>query len=194
MKIISAQIKINLPETEKLDQSMCSLMHGMLMQTIRTEDAEKLHAMSLRPFSQYLAFDNDAPCWYINTYTDEAADQLINPLIKCDHLHCRHKGYDIGLSEFKILREESYKDLEKRCWDEGSNTKSIQIEFKTSTSIKSHNTYVIYPTPELIFTGLINKWNNFSDSSVLEEDNLAANLAQACSINNYSLRMRQFSL
>lgn len=49
-----AEIELTLPEGEKLNQSMGSVLHGALMGIISPEWAAAMHEEKVRPYSQYV--------------------------------------------------------------------------------------------------------------------------------------------
>ena len=189
-----AETELTLPEGKLLNQSMGSVMHGWLMETINSSWADMMHSIQVRPYSQYLVVREGKPYWRIATLTEEAFDNITVPVMKTRSARLKQCGFDIGLSPVTIRKTESYKDLEKSFFETMERIHHVDIRFCTSTSFKTQGTYAIFPEPQLLFCNLITKWNEFSTSSVLEEDKLTKHIAEGLSIVEYNLHTHPYSL
>ena len=192
--LIQAEIELTLPEGQILNQSMGSVLHGALMETVRPDWAEAMHAQKVRPYSQYVTLDDGKPCWRIQTLTEEAADEMLAPLMNRKTIFLKQRGSEVGLSGFRILKQENFADIEETYWGNTSRIHHVDMEFRTSTSIKSEGNYVIFPDPRLVFVSLVKKWNTYSEGSVIEEENLFEHMAAQMDIAGYTLHMHPFSL
>ena len=188
-----AEIELTLPEGEKLNQSMGSVLHGALMGIISPEWAAAMHEEKVRPYSQYVTLKEGKLCWRIQTLTEEAFDEILVPLMKQSQLTLKQRGYPVGLSHFRIARQENFADIEERCWS-GRRIHHIDMDFLTSTSFKTNGTYAIFPDPRLLFVSLVRKWNAFSDASIIDEPDLIDHLASQLDISDYHLHMHPFSV
>ena len=110
------------------------------------------------------------------------------------NFHSSQRGYEIVLPDFHIVDKESYADIEKLFWQSADRLHHINIEFSTSASFKTNNRYAIFPCLDLLYQNLIARWNAFSDSTVLEEADLALHLAGQTQITDYKLHMKPFAL
>ena len=176
-----AEIELTLPEGEKLNQSMGSVLHGALMGIISPEWAAAMHEEKVRPYSQYVTLKEGKLCWRIQTLTEEAFDEILVPLMKQSQLTLKQRGYPVGLSHFRIARQETFADIAERCWS-GQRIHHIDMDFLTSTSFKTNGTYAIFPDPRLLFVSLVRKWNAFSDASIIDEPDLIDHLADRKSV------------
>ncbi len=64
---------------------MGSLMHGVLMEHISSEYADKMHISQMHPYSQHTCFENGRLVWYITVLNDEAGryiTDVLNPVEK----------------------------------------------------------------------------------------------------------------
>ena len=188
------EIELTLPEGEKLNQSIGSILQGALMEKVSPSWAAAMHEQSVRPYSQYVTVKEGKPIWRLITLTEEAADQILTPLLACFSLFLKQRQKEIGLSHFQMVKEKSFSDIEETYWGSAKRIHHIDMTFLTSTSCKTQGNYAIFPKPHLIFKNLIKKWNTFSDASCMEEERMADHLAMQMDITDYQLHMHPFSL
>ena len=74
-----AQLKLEL-EADDIDYKKSSNLQGILMENIDTEYAGILHGNQLNPYSQCLIRENGKNIWCIKTLTEEAYEQIIQPM------------------------------------------------------------------------------------------------------------------
>ena len=192
--LTQAEIELTLPEGQILNQSMGSILHGALMELVSPDWAEAMHSQKMRPYSQYVTVADGRPCWRIQTLTEEAFDEILMPLLKKKSLLLKQRGSEVGLSHFRILRQENFSDIEELYWGKSERIHHIDMNFLTSASIKSQGNYVIFPEPRLVFVSLVNKWNLYSQGSTIEEENLFDHLASQMDITAYKLHTHPFSV
>ncbi len=192
--LTQAEIGLTLPEGQILNQSMGSILHGALMEIVKPDWANAMHAQKVRPYSQYVTLVDGKPCWRIQTLTEEAAEEILAPLRKKTTLFLRQRGSEVGLSGFRILKQETFSDIEEIYWGNPARIHHVDMEFCTSTSIKSAGNYAVFPDPKLVFVSLVKKWNTYSEGSVIEEENLFEHMASQMDIAGYKLHMHPFSL
>lgn len=188
------EFELNLPEGEKLNQSMGSLLQGLLMERTDSSWAEEMHTQQVRPYSQYVTVAEGKPVWRIQTITDRAFERLIYPLLSKNHYHLKQRDYDIGLSHFRIIKQETFSDIETRYVLNYEKIHHIHLRFLTSTSCKTQGGYAIFPFPYLILKNLVSKWNAYTDSSLIDSDRTADQLDGEMQVVDYHLHMHPFSL
>ena len=188
------EFELNLPEGEKLNQSMGSLLQGLLMERTDSSWAEEMHTQQVRPYSQYVTVAEGKPVWRIQTITDRAFERLIYPLLSKNHYHLKQRDYDIGLSHFRIIKQETFSDIETRYVLNHEKIHHIHLRFLTSTSCKTQGGYAIFPFPYLILKNLVSKWNAYTDSSLIDSDRTADQLDGEMQVVDYHLHMHPFSL
>ncbi len=191
--LTQAEIELALPAGQILNQSMGSILQGALMEIVSPAWAAAMHTQKARPYSQYAAMIDGKPCWRIQTLTDEALEEILVPLMKQQSIRLKQRNSEIGLSHFRIVKQETFADIEQRYWG-GERIHHIDMNFLTSASIKSQGQYAIFPEPRLLFVSLVNKWNLYSQGSTIEEENLFDHLASQMDITGYKLHMHPFSL
>lgn len=193
--LTSASIELVLPEGEKLNQSMGSVLQGMLIEKMDPKWALAMHQNdTVRPYSQYVMVEAGHVLWRLQTLTEEAFDHILVPLMKCNELLSTQRGYTIGLKNFQITRSTSYQEIEKSVWGDPRRIHHVDLQFVTSTSFKTEGSYAIFPSPNLLFKNLIRKWNTFSDASILDHPSMAEELGAQLSITDYHLHMHAFSV
>lgn len=63
------EFELTLPAGEKLNQSMGSLLQGLLMERTDSSWAQEMHTQQVRPYSQYVTVVEGKPVWRIQTIT-----------------------------------------------------------------------------------------------------------------------------
>lgn len=188
------ELKMTLPEGEKLNQSMGSLMQGILMERTDSAWAAEMHTQRVRPYSQYVIMKEGNPIWRIQTITDEAFEYLIYPLLSLNRVYLKQRNFDIVLSDFRIIRQETFSNIEEKYLLGKKGIHHINLRFVTSASCKTQGEYAVFPFPYLILKNLVTKWNAFSDSSIIDSDHVADQLDKEIQIVDYHLHMHPFSL
>lgn len=190
----TAEAELILPEGERLNQSMGSVMHGAVMQRLDEAWATQMHSQNIRPYTQYLTLSEGRPVWRISVMTEEAFEHLLKPAMKWNSLHLTQRGADIRIRNFQIKREETYESIARKYWVTERRIHHIDLQFLTSTSFRSDSSYIIFPDLYLLCRHWIEKWNTFSDASILKEAQLAEHLAQQMQITGYRLHMHPYSV
>lgn len=195
--ICQIEVVLEVPKQNKINQSMGSVLHGLLMEIVGRETAEWLHSMnSLRPFSQSTYYHKARKCqiWRINTLTEEAYIKIIEPVLSKIgmELYCRQKKYSILLAA--VLREKkiSYQELVQHNMDAIPSAGKIKI--LTTTSFKHNGKYVMIPDLRMLYQSIIARWNVFGGSDVLEMENLEERLSQASEFIWYQLSSKLFGI
>ena len=190
------EFELILPPEEKINSSMASLFHGVLMETISKTSAASFHEEGLRPFSQCVYFDRtrNKSFWQIGTLTTAAYEQIIFPLLDKEKFFLRQKNRPFSLTAPKILLDTSYEKLADEIFPQKYSPRAVYLEFMTPTAFKHDGKYSIFPDIFLILNSLLQRWNNFSEVIKLDETNLAGKLAEFCRIVRYNLYTQTFSL
>lgn len=193
----SMEIVLGLPKNEKVHRAMGSILQGALMEIIGVETSKKLHAEGLRPYSQCVYFDKNKnlPIWRVNALSDWACEKILNPLAQQQQIFLRHKNYRVDLLQHKITAEESYEDMAERFMSNSAPiSKGVDVDFVTTASFRRDGRYVIFPEIYLIVQSLLNRWNNFSSSFVVEGENLPQVLANFFVVKDYDFYSQLFLL
>ena len=174
-----------------------SVMHGLIMESIRPDYAEKLHRQSLRPFSQHLRFDRslNQTIWTISALTEEAGDELLSafqPGETVYELKRRQKRFKI--TGRKELRRESYQAFSDAHILGAPPRRQHRLKLLTPTSFKSGGEYMLFPTTKHIMESLINRWNAFSPVFSIGDASEISQFIGSTRISKYHLKSTSFSL
>lgn len=189
-----AETELHLPEGILLNQSFGSVFHGALISELDREWAAKMHEQRVRLYSQYLLVKEGKPYWRLAVLTEEAFEHILRPIMRKDSLCLEQKGYEVGLDDFHMVKQDSFQGLEERFWTGTDKVHHIDLEFLTSASFKKNGEYMIFPELPLVLNSLIRKWNAYSDSMVLGEERLGDRLAESMCITDYRLHTHSFSV
>lgn len=190
------EFELLMPSEEKINNSMASLFHGVLMEIVSKTVAASFHEEGLRPFSQCVYFDKvrNKSFWRIGTLTTAAYEQVILPIVEKETFCLRQKNRPFSLTVPKILLETSYERLADEIFPQKNTPRAGNLEFMTPTAFKHDGRYTIFPDTFLILNSLLQRWNNFSEIMKLDKINLAGKLAEFCRIARYNLYTHPFSL
>ena len=190
------EIELELPPNEKINISMGSVMHGVLMEMLPPNFARQLHEENLRPFSQCIFFDREKnqSVWRIGTLNFETYEKIILPLLERKNIFIKQKGYKINLRDRKFLLDTNYEKLADEIFPTSEIPLRADFKLLTPTSFKRDGGYLIFPESFLIIQSLLQRWNIFSTKMKIEENNLAEKLSAFCKISRYNLHSQKFSL
>ena len=200
MCLKTLEIQFALPSHIKLNQSIGSIMQGVLMERIDHDYATYLHKQNLRPYSQYIFFSKKQHCliWRISTLNQQAHDEIILPLLNLPYsVFLRQKQINLTTINKEIIYENTYEKLAKKYFSLSNNpeeTKIIDFNFITSTAFNSQGKYIIFPEIHFLLSNLLNRWNYLSNTDFLNDKTVLANLQQHLYVADYKLNMRPFSL
>lgn len=125
-------------------------------------------------------------------YTDhyhEAFERLIYPLLSKNRYRLKQRDYDLELSHFRVVRQETFGDIESKYVLNHNKIHHIHFRFLTSTSCKTQGGYAVFPFPYLILKNLVSKWNVYTDSSLIDSDRTADQLDEEMQVVDYHLHM-----
>lgn len=191
-----SKIKIILKPEEPVNMSinMSSVMHGVLMELIGQETAEKLHTESLRPYSQYLEIADDQMIWYVCSLNEFAHEKIIKVLldesIKAIYLKKHKVKFDIVSKELKNL---PVKELSAGFYRENSD-RYVKLRFLTPTAFKQSGKYTFYPDLSCIYGSLMRRMDFVSLRSGMYDDDLLEELTRRSEIVGYNLRTVNYHL
>lgn len=194
MVLTRAQIVLQIDSEKRLNSSIGSLMQGVLMQRIDPAYGEILHRSELKPYSQYISFGESGITWTVQTLTEEAEKQIIDPLLTSDFssVYLEHKDLELPilsktvthLTEEELMKQTFFAECPRR----------IRVRFVTPCSFKSQGMYQIFPSIRLIFQSLVNKYDAMSEQNTVFYPELLEDLEQNTIITEYNLRSRRFGI
>lgn len=185
---------ISFENNRKLNYNSGSLMQGVLMEQIKSEYAERLHASGLNPYSQHLRFQEDQVQWKISTLTKEARENIIIPMLqmKEEILAIKHLNLDLQIQNRK-LEELTYEKLMEKYYF-GKCKPYLSLEFATPTAFKVDGKYQFYPTIFHVFQSLAKKYDAVSGETEIFSEELMREIEEYLFIINYNLHSCTFSL
>lgn len=189
------QIKIPFTSRRKLHYGILasSVMHGILMESISPDYAEKMHEKSLRPFSQYVHYENNCNFWIVSTLDRVAYENIIIPLLSLKTAEVRQKNDTIYFhtAEQKII---SYNELLAHNNITSGKSSNIRIDFITPTAFRSAGSYVNIPSSRLIFNSLARRFDICYGIQNNDYEVFLSEVEKYISITEYSLKSTAFSL
>lgn len=191
------KIKFAAPGGVKLTQSVCSLLHGVLMENIDRDYADVLHMQSLRPYSQSFYFDrvSNALYWQLNALNAQAKDELLAAAFALpEKVLLRQKNMELQIVGKEFLPATDYGSLAEKYFAHPLAGRYVSFDFLTSCSFKSEGQYVIFPQPQFVLGSLIKRWNAFADKERLDAQGLTQDLSQEVYVADYNMRMQPFSV
>ena len=93
-----SKLEIHFKENDQLHSNMGSLFHGILIESIPSDYATKLHQGGLKPFTQSLLKNDEGFYWEITTTTKESYQNIIEPLLGINSIYIKKINKEI---EFK---------------------------------------------------------------------------------------------
>lgn len=193
---ILAELRLELQsdKLEKIGFNKSSLLQGVIMESIDTKYAQELHEQILRPYSQYIRYENGKNIWYIKALNYQAYDGIIKKLLnenfqrfilEHNETEVRIIKKDIRIISKKTLFEEFYSSAAKRTY---------MIEFKTPTAFKKDGKYFFWPDISNIYGSLMRKYDATSEESMMEYKETFEQLVENTHIVSYNLNTTNFSL
>lgn len=179
---------------DRLNYNISSILHGIIMENISHEYAEKLHMQGYKPFSQSLVLNDEKALWTITTLNEEAKTNIIDELIKDSFGSFYMKKKDATVTiESKKLEITSYNALMENYYF-GNCSRYINIIFNTPCAFKSDGNYVFMPNTKFIFKSLIKKYDAFSKEFNIGVENVIEDFEKNIRIEHYNLKSTKFHL
>ncbi|MCR5021641.1 CRISPR-associated endoribonuclease Cas6 [Ruminococcus sp.] len=189
------KIKFESDDSLKPNNSLASVFQGVLMEKIDTAYADELHISRAHQYSQYIAGEDGCVVWNINALDDQSADNIIKVLNSDTFDKAELKSKDITLNVVsKELDTLSYDDLLNEYYLDGKSARYITIRTITPTAFKSNGKYVIFPSSKLILNSIAKRYDAFSGSTSILDDQLSDYIEENTDIVEYDLRSVKFSL
>lgn len=191
-----AELKINFTVMDdgELNVYQSSNFHGLLMENITQEYADKIHISTLHPYSQYISVDGKEVTWYIKTLNEEAYENIILPMLSSTLNQYEIKKKNVRLQvKSKNLITKTKKELLNDFY-EGEYNRYIDISFLSPTSFKRDGRYLNMPDLELIYRSLMKKYSSSSDDTDMFDNDTLEALVEGSDILNYQLKSTFFRL
>lgn len=179
-------------EKEFYNVNMGSLFHGVIMDMMDIEYAEKLHTDNLKPFSQSISSYETGICWNVCALNDEFAQAFQKVIEPKKEIFLRNKEKILEI-QYISLNEISYKDfIETHYFSTPEDY--ITVYFNTPTAYKLDGKYINYPILLHMYNNLIRKFDTFSGEFSLYDAEMVEDIANNSSIVSYNLKSTNYSL
>lgn len=209
-----ARLKLVLGSECDIGSYQSSNLQGVIMQNIDTGYAEHLHNGGLNPYSQYIVrektdgkktdeekaddeYKGDMEykhIWVIQTFSKEAYDNIIVPLI--DNNFCEFmiekKNIRVSVVQKELTTKEKKTQLEE--FYNGECNRYIDLDILSPVSFRSNKKYVNVPDLRLIFQSLMNKYSAASDDMEMFDGETLEQLTDNSIISGYNLHSFYFPL
>lgn len=171
-----------------------SIFHGWLMESVSSLDAEILHETGLKPYSQFLRWEEDKLTWNINTCSEIARKSILEPVLSPEkkEIKLRHKDSTLPIV-LKIVEDKNYADLMKEQFF-GDGKRYIKIEFLSPVSFRSKGRYLNYPSLFHIYQSLMMKHDALGNSYEALDGEVLEELSTITEIIHYKLSSYHFHL
>ena len=133
--------------------------------------------------------------WHVSSLTTETAEKILAPVWQLpDTFRLKQKNLTVEIVKRDICEETDYAAVAARFLGDDETYRKIQLHFLTSTTFKCGGTYVIYPDAGLILHSVLQRWNHFSDSEVIDAPDAVEELVKNLYVRSYELRLNPFAL
>lgn len=194
MVLTRAEIVLQTNSEKRLNSSIGSLLQGVLMQHIDPVYGEVLHRSELKPYSQFESFEPSKIKWTVQTLTEEAEQQIMDPLLTRDFtsVHLEHKDLELPVVSKTVTRLTEEELMKQTFFAECA--RKVRVRFATPCSFKSQGVYQIFPSIRLLFQSLVNKYDAMSEKNTVFYPELLETLEQHTRITEYRLQSKLFGL
>lgn len=174
---------------------LITYLHGVLMETIHTDYADKLHNQQFNPYSMHLYSIKNCYCWEINLLTKEAIDEIGKVI-----LNERFNAFKIkSLDDMEVMIDE--KKTEVRTKDNladtfyrGESKQNLHIKFDSSTAFKQAGEYVFHPDIRLIFQNILMRYHFLYEEEKEIEEEILDEIIKAIKITSYNVQSSYYPI
>ena len=184
-------VKLQLEKPVKGTEIKPDVLHGLFFNLLDPQTAEKLHDTygNIRPYALFCRESFiDEPFEEINFEINLLEDKYLAPLLSSLLLEKGKRLFlgKVGIKGVKVpnVREEDvtpYGEIVENT----EETPKVYVRFLKPTTFRRNDIDLPFPLPELVFKGLVKKWNTFSPIPVGVDLRKFYNLVK---VSKYSLR------
>lgn len=184
------KIKLDLKD-KNLSYRSSSLFQGVLMENLDREVGELLHNLPYNPYSQWIEIQDKVGYWHIYGLNKFAFENIVQVMLNVDKIYLENKDMIIDFLDLNLKKVSRGELIENNLF--GENSRNIDLKFKSPTSFRSDNRYVIFPDSRLIFQSLMRKFDSTGDEEVFSYD-LLEDMANNIYISRYRMRSTVFHM
>ncbi len=191
-----SELVLELETSKKIDCRKSSVFQSILLEKSGSEYAAKMHEINLRPYSQYIFYNNSTGrvFWNVKTTSEEAFQNLIVPLQDNSFQNMKIEHDDIFVQIInKKLKTLPLSNLFQDFYTK-STDRNIRIRFLTPTAFKQNGQYIIYPDIRLFYQSLMRKCSAVSDKFDFMDEDTLDQLVQYSKIVRYKLKSTNYPM
>lgn len=195
MQRIQLILSLNKEDISINSSKLLTYLHGVLMENINTEYAEKLHNLQFNPYSMHLYPIGSQYCWEINLITDEAVEEIAGIL-----LNEQFNSFIIkSLNNLTVVIEEKKTTIRTQnnladTFYSSESQKSLHIKFDSSTAFKQAGEYVFHPDLRLIFQNILMKYHFLFEEEKEIDADILNEITSAIKITSYHIRSSYYPI
>ena len=184
-------VKLKLEKPVKGTEIKPDVLHGLFFNLLDPQTAQKLHDEygNVRPYALFCRESFiDEPFEEIHFEINLLEDKYLAPLLSTLLLGKNKRLFlgKVGIEEINVsnVREEDitpYGEIVENT----EETQKVYVRFLKPTTFRRNDIDLPFPLPELVFKGLVKKWNTFSPIPISVDLRKFYNLLK---VSKYSLR------
>lgn len=167
-------------------------LQGALMERLDSSYVAYLHQQAFNPYSLHCWIDNNTSVliWRINALTDEAIEQIIEPMQKLDSLYLKRfdKTFEVTDKNQETLPLKSLTDLTHE-----PGPSRVKVQFLSPTAFKSTGMYIFMPTVRLVFQNLFMRYEQLYEGDKEVDPDTIDYLDRNIKLVSYNLHSHYFS-
>ena len=191
-KIVKITCRLGLPAS-LMHHNIGSLLHGVLMEQLNSESADKLHLYRYNPIKQRLYFVEKVAMWEVVCLDSLISSELVQIFGKFDSIYLKRHETAVSVSDVDI-KEILLDDFVRRYMTETAPKSLIKLAILSPTSFKSEGYYDIFPDVKKMLRSIMLNFDYFSSSVKIYDYDALEYLAGQVKILDYSLHSTRFSL
>ena len=192
MVVVTMTCCLNLPAFLR-SHNIGSLLHGVIMEQLSTESAEKLHLYRYNPIKQRLIFSGSQIIWEIICLENDLGMELKSIFNKQKNIHIKKYNASIDMSD-KNMQEISYDCFVRQHMTNTDPKSFMKLDFLSPTSFKSAGSYDIFPDIKKILRSIMLNFDYFSPVTKIYDYDALENFTEHIKIIDYNLKSMRFHL
>jgi CRISPR-associated endoribonuclease Cas6 len=165
------------------------------MEMIDPAYAELLHEQGAKPYSQHVTSGPDNTLvWKVNALTDEAAAQLIQPLLRenLTAITLRQQQATLAITDRNIATL-THLGLMQVFYVTQTSTR-LSLRFSSPTAFKQAAGYTFLPLPRLIFQNLAARYSAIVEDGAELDEMMVAEFESRATLSSYDIFTRKLQI
>ncbi len=173
---------------QEYNYNISSILHGIIMEFIPSDYATFLHTEKTLPYSINITNYKDKLLWTINTLSEEAYNLIIKNLENITEIYMKQKRKTVKVKKISLTNTTYNKLIQDNYYNKEYIQKEYTIYVQTPLSFKSSNNYVILPEPYLFFRSIMRRFDYFSKTDKIFDQDTLEYLNKTIKIRKYKIR------